>query len=92
MQNPETTFRIEMFGNLVDELKYWHNCLSDENSDDSIDYCEDKFEETLTACREYREILIEELDEYVKDCRNGDIPIDLSYWRIRKQLQETDFE
>lgn len=92
MQSPGTTLRIEMFGNLVDELKYWHTCLSDEDSDDSIEYCEERFQDVLDACKEMRLLLIEELEDYVKDCNKSDIPIDISYWRIRRQLFETTFD
>jgi hypothetical protein len=92
MQYPEMTLRIEMFGNLVDELKYWHKCLEDEEGDDGIEYCEERFEDVLDACKEMRLLLIDEMEEYVTNCKTNNVPIDISYWRIKIQLNETCFE
>lgn len=92
MQYPELNLRIEMFGNLVDELKYWHTCISGEEGEDSLEYCEERFQDSLDACKDMREILLEELDQYVKDCRTDDIPIDLGYYRVNRQLKETSFD
>jgi len=82
-----------MFGNLVEELSYWQKCLEDEEASGECDleYCESKFEETLDAVREFRLILIEDLEQYVKDCKEHDIPVDLGYHRVRKQLYESTF-
>ena len=84
-----------MFGNLVDELQYWQKCIEDEevngDSGDELDYCESMFTETLDAIREYREMLIGDLEQYVRDCKENDIPVDLGYWRIKKQLYESTF-
>lgn len=91
MQYPGMTLRIEMFGNLVDELTYWHKCLDQEEGEDSLEYCEERYTDALDACKDMRSILIEELDQYVRDCKTNDIPVDISYWRIKAQLIETDF-
>lgn len=94
MQTPGMTLRIEMFGALVDELAYWQKCLEEEeeNEGDELEYCGARFEETLDSIREFREILLEDLDNYVKDCKEHNIPIDLGYWRIKKQLHESTFD
>ncbi len=93
MQNPSLTLKIEMFGNLVDELEYWNKCCANEaDSDIQMEYCENKFKDVLDACREVRDILMVELNEYVDNCKSNQIPISLDYWRIRKQLQEVSFD
>ncbi len=92
MQYPGLNLRIEMFGNLVDELSYWHKCIDGEESDDSLEYCEERFQDALDACKDMRLILLEELDQYVKDCRSNNYPTDLGYWRVKAQLVETTFD
>jgi hypothetical protein len=96
MQTPEITLRIEMFGNLIEELNRWHYlCESDEIemeiNNTTHEYCEQMFIDTLSAVREMREMLLEELNEYRNDCKLNQIPIDLSYVRIEKQLKESTF-
>lgn len=91
MQSQHTNHRIEMFGNLVEELSYWNDQCNHEDGD-SLDYCETKFEETLSAVKEFREELLKELYEYIRDCNEDDIPIDISYYRILKQLEQSTFE
>jgi hypothetical protein len=89
MQTPDRTIRIETFGELVLELNYWHD-ISDESGD--IQYAESKFLETLEAIRDYREYLINDLDIYFQECKATGTPIDLSYYRIYKQLNESTFK
>jgi hypothetical protein len=93
MQTPDRNLRIEMFGNLVEELSYWQRCIEDEemSGEADLDYCESRFSETLDAIREFRIILIEDLELYVKDCKANSIPVDLGYWRVKKQLYESTF-
>jgi hypothetical protein len=92
MQTPEMTMRIEMFGNLVEELAYWGKCCDDQEEDrDELEYCEQMFSDTLEAVREFREILLEDLEIYRSDCKRHQIPEDISYYRIYKQLQESSF-
>src|SRR5262245_10397927 len=70
MQNPSLTLKIEMFGNLVEELGYWHNaCNNDDGSDDEFEYCEQMFLDTLAAVRDMREVLLEDFNEYRNDCK-----------------------
>lgn len=91
MQTPELTFKIEIFGNLIEDLNYWHlSCGEDENDD--LPYCEEKFIESLRAVRDMRAVLLEELEWYLNDCRINQVPIDLSYYRIKKQLEDSTFE
>lgn len=91
MQNPGTTLRIEMFGNLIEELNYWHYITEHEEGEYQLEYAEQMFIDTLAAVRDMREILLEELHEYKMDCRANNSPIDLSYHRIEKQLKESTF-
>jgi hypothetical protein len=83
--------KIEMFGNLVEDLNYWHNCCENEGTEDQIEYCEQMFIDVLSSVREMREILLNDFEEYINDCKFNQVPIDLGYWRIRKQLQESTF-
>ena len=94
MQNPSLTLKIEMFGNLVDELNHWNLCCEDESvqGGDELEYCEQRFLEVLDAVKEYRELLLEEFEVYFHDCKLNKIPIDISYYRIKRQLQESYFE
>jgi hypothetical protein len=90
MQTPQLTFKIEMFGNLIEELNNWQRIGEEEDLMDS-DYVEDRFVETLAAVRDMRNILLQELEEYIYDCKNTGTPVDLSYYRIKKQLAESTF-
>lgn len=91
MQNPRLTLRIEMFGNMIEELNHWHQACDDEDGDMEIEYCEQMFVDTLHAVKEMREWLLEDLNEYRRDCELDGIPVDLSYYRIEKQLKESTF-
>jgi hypothetical protein len=91
MQKPELTLKIEMFGNLIEELNYWHYVCEHEQGDQEFEYAELMFEDSLAAVREMREVLLEELNEYKMDCRATGTPIDISYFRIEKQLKESTF-
>ena len=91
MQRPELTLKIEMFGNMIEELNYWNYICSHEEGENEFEYAEQMFMDTLNAVKEMREILLEELNEYKQDCRNNSIPIDISYFRIEKQLKESTF-
>ena len=82
--------RIEMFGNLVEDLNHWHSCCDNEQGED-FEYCEQMFIDTLASVREMREILLEDFEEYFNDCKANEIPVDIGYWRIRKQLEESTF-
>jgi hypothetical protein len=92
MQTPEMTLRIEMFGNLIEELNYWHNACGDEEQDENLQYCEDRFIDALEAVRDLRQALLEDLQGYLYECRSNSVPIDISYYRIKKQLEESTFE
>ena len=83
--------RIEMFGNLIEDLNYWHRCCENESEGDEQDYCEQMFIDTLASVKEMREILLEDFEEYINDCKSNQIPIDLGYWRVKKQLEESTF-
>jgi len=91
MQTPELTLKIEMFGNLIEELNYWHYITEHEENENSFEYAEQMFTDTLAAVRDMREILLEELNEYKQNCRINHEPIDISYHRIQKQLEESTF-
>jgi hypothetical protein len=91
MQTPELTLKIEMFGNLIEELNYWHYICDHEEGDDELVYAEQMFIDALSSVREMREILLEDLNEYKMDCRANNTPIDISYHRIQKQLEESTF-
>lgn len=91
MQRPELTLKIEMFGNLIEELNYWHHVCEHEEGDREFEYAEQMFVDTLSSVKEMREVLLEELDEYRRDCEVGNVPVDISYYRIQKQLKESTF-
>lgn len=91
MQTPELTFRIEMFGNMIEELNYWHHVCEHEEGETEFEYAEQMFTDTLNAVRELREDLLVELSDYKQYCKNNEIPVDLSYFRIEKQLKESTF-
>lgn len=91
MQNAGTTLRIEMFGNLIEELNYWHYVCENEEGEYQLEYAEQMFTDTLAAVKDMRDILIEELHEYKVNCRLHNEPIDISYHRIEKQLKESTF-
>lgn len=91
MQNPSLTLKIEMFGNLIEELNYWHYVCDYEEGENELVYAEQMFVDTLSSVREMREILLEELDEYRRNCEVDNVPVDISYYRIQKQLKESTF-
>lgn len=91
MQTPELTLKIEMFGNLIEELNYWHYVCEHEEGEHEFEYAEQMFQDSLNAVRDLRNILLEELDEYKNHCRANGVPIDISYHRIQKQLEESTF-
>lgn len=91
LQNPDMTFKIELFGNLLEELNMWHSSC-DIHEEDSFEYCESKFVETLKAVRDMRLALLSDLGEYINDCKINNFPIDISLYRIKKQLEESTFE
>lgn len=91
MQTPELTLKIEMFGNLIEELNYWHYICEHEEGENEFEYAEQMFVDALSSVKEMREILLEDLDEYRKHCEINSIPVDLSYYRIQKQLKESTF-
>lgn len=87
MQNPEMNLRIEMFGNLLQDLTHWNRCLEYEEDSDSLEYLENRYEEVRVALKEFRDLLIEELTDYVEECKRYNTPIDLGYYRVRRELQ-----
>lgn len=88
MERPDLTFKIEIFGNLVEELGYW----AEEANSGGIDLAEDKFDEVLEAVKEMRGILLEDLNEYERYCKDNNEPIFLSYRVIKKELEKHTFE
>lgn len=91
MQNENLTMRIELFGSMVEELTYWNDVCNNEEGD-ALEYAESKFEDSLAAVKDFRAILIDDLYGYVADCKEFDEPIDLNYYRILKQLEQSTFE
>jgi len=91
MQRPELTLKIKMFGNLIEELNYWHYITEHEEGEQEFEYAEQMFVDTLDSVREMREILLEDLDEYKRNCELNSEPVDISYHRIQKQLKESSF-
>jgi hypothetical protein len=83
--------KIEMFGSLIQELDYWNYICDHEEGEAQLVYADQMFHDILSAVKEMREILLEELNEYKKHCRTNSIPIDISYHRIQKQLEESTF-
>lgn len=95
MQIASLTFKIELFGNLIEELNYWNKSCEEESDmgeGEDLQYCEDKFLETLRSVRDMRAILLNDFTEYKLDCKTNGTPIDLSYYRIERQLKESSFE
>ena len=88
MERPDLTLKIEIFGNLVEELGYW----ADESNNDGLDIAEDKFDEVLEAVQAMRQILLEDLNEYERNCKVNNEPIFLSYRVIKKELEKHTFE
>lgn len=88
MERPDLTFKIEIFGNLVDELGYW----ATESNENDIEIAEIKFDETLAAVKEMRSLLLEDLEEYERNCKLNNEPIFLSYRVIKKELEKHTFE
>ena len=91
MQDQEIVARIEMFGGLLLELKHWHLCLENEEGESPLEYLESRYNETLDVCREFRLLLIMELNEYVENCKRYNEPIDISFYRIKKDLEQNPF-
>lgn len=87
MERPEITFKLELLGHLILELKYW----TSEFEDGEIQAVEDEFDRTLAAVKEMRQVLLEELDGYVEHCKVNNEPIYLPYWTVRKELREATF-
>jgi hypothetical protein len=91
MQNEYITNKLDMFGNLIRELQYWNRLAEDESTVEGHQYCDAMFLETLEQAREMHPHVIQELDNYFQLCRAENIPIDISYYRISKELKEYSF-
>lgn len=91
MQNPAMNLKIEMFGNLIEELNKWHTACDNEEGDEELQYCEQMFVDTLSAVRDMREMLLEDFNEYKVYCRTNQVPLDISYARVERQLKESTF-
>jgi hypothetical protein len=88
MEKPEISFKLELLGNLILQLKYW----TTEFEDGEIELVEEEFDRTLEAVREMREVLLEELDGYFEHCKVNNEPVYLPYWTVRRELRETTFQ
>lgn len=88
MQTAEMTLKIEILGNLIEELAYWNSIADNEE----IEYADDKFIETLHAVRDMREIILDDLKRYLDECKRTNDPVSLQYFSVYKELQRTTFE
>jgi hypothetical protein len=87
MEKPELELKIQMLGNLLDQLNYYSDMEFD-----GIEEVEADFDAVVAALKELRELLLGELDEYFADRKANNEPIYLPYWTIRKELREATFE
>lgn len=90
VQTPALTLKIELFGNLIEQLNHWQS-IGEEDDVMDLDYVEERFIETLAAIRDMRNVLLEDLEGYLHDCKVNNVPVDLNYFRIKKQLDESTF-
>jgi hypothetical protein len=87
MERPELSFKIMLIGNLVLQLQH----LSEEYPDDDIEMVEDEFDKTLASLIEMKQIVLEELDEYLQHCKTTNEPVYLPYYTVHRELSTSDF-
>ena len=86
MEVADLTFKIEVLGHLLEELHLWSN------EEEGVAYADKKFEETLAAVKEMRDIVLNDLEEYFKHAKDNNEPIYLPYFQIRRDLQRAEFD
>jgi predicted component of type VI protein secretion system len=86
VENPTLTLKIELLGGLVQELSFWASL------EDGGEYGDQKFDEVLSAAQEMRVIVLDDIEEYLNDCKVNNEPVCLNYFRVRRELQACTFE
>ena len=85
MEVRELTLKIELLGGLLEELAFWAEINESEESDN-------KFDEVLSAVREMRSIILEELEGYMLHAKVYNEPVCLNYYRVKKELERSTFQ
>lgn len=84
MEKPELTFKIEMMGNLIYQLRY----IQTQFEDSGLEIVDNEFDRTMEALKEMKELVLRELDEYIEHCKANNEPVYLPYWTVRKELRQ----
>lgn len=87
MENPVITLKLNLLGDLVQQL----NAIAREFPDDEVDAIDEEFDEILEVIRRLRIEILGDLDEYFNDIKANNEPVYLPYWTVRRELQETVF-
>lgn len=87
MENPVITLKLNLLGDLVQQL----NAIAREFPDDEVDAIDEEFDEILEVIRRLRTEILGDLDEYFRDIKANNEPIYLPYWTVRRELEETVF-
>lgn len=85
MNKEDLTFKIEILGHLLSELEYWGN------EDFDLVIADQRFDETLTALKEIKAIVLFDLEEYFKYARDTNEPIYLPFVQIYRELKNAKF-
>ena len=87
MENPVITLKLNLLGDLVQQL----NAIAREFPDDEVDAIDEEFDEILEVIRRLRTEILGDLDEYFEHIKANNEPVYLPYWTVRRELQETVF-
>ena len=87
MENPVITLKLNLLGDLVQQL----NAIAREFPDDEVDAINEEFDEILEVIRRLRTEILGDLDEYFRDSKANNEPVYLPYWTVRRELEETVF-
>jgi|GEM_PF-3834617 hypothetical protein len=85
MENPSLTLKIELLGQLLEELNYLGN------EPEEIEFIDEEFDDVLAAATELKGVVLDELEEYFNHAKRNNEPIYLPYKIIQRDLRNAKF-
>lgn len=85
MDSSDITFKIEILGHLLEELNYWSE------QDEDLELADKKYEEVMAAAKEMKEVVLTDIEEYLRHAKDNNQPIYLPYVQIQRDLKKAKF-
>lgn len=85
MEKPSLTLKIELLGQLLEELNYLGN------EPDEIEFIDEEFDDVLAAAAELKTVVLTDLEEYFKYVKDNNEPVYLPYKIIQRDLRNAKF-